>query len=82
MRLFIDTWGWLTLRDKSESRHAEVSRFYRDFRRHKGTAYTSDYVLDETILTSMVIMTECGVTEIKTEDEHFLQVGMGFQRVP
>ncbi len=140
MRLFIDAWGWLTLRDKRESRHAEVSTFYRDFRRRKGTLYTSDYVLDETItllfrrlpfqtaqeslesidqavaagylrlewitperfekakdlrgrfqdkprisftdLTSMVIMAECGITEILTEDEHFLQVGMGFQRVP
>ena len=49
MKLFIDTWGWLTLRDKRESRHQEVVAYYRDFRRHQGLAYTSDYVLDETM---------------------------------
>ncbi|HXG68322.1 MAG TPA: PIN domain-containing protein [Blastocatellia bacterium] len=117
-----------------------MSDFYRDFRRHRGAAYTSDYVLDETItllfrrlpfptakqsmediqqavaegylrleritperfkrarelrikfqdkprisftdLTSMVVMVEGVITEILTEDDHFLQVGMGFQKVP
>ena len=140
MRLFIDTWGWLALRDKREPHHPEVNRFYRDFRRRRGTAYTSDYVLDETVtllfrrlpfstakkslesiqqavaegylhlewvtperfekakelrskfqdkprisftdFTSIVVMAECGITEILTEDDHFLQVGMGFQKVP
>jgi uncharacterized protein len=140
MSLFIDIWGWLTLRDRREARHAEVERFYRNFRRRRGIAYTSDYVLDETItllfrrlafevatasfdaiqqaitqgylrlewigparfdkavelrhrfddkprisftdLTSMVVMAECGLTEILTEDDHFLHVGMGFQKVP
>lgn len=49
MRIFIDTWGWLALRDKREPRHPEVNHFYRDFRRRRGTAYTNDYVLDETV---------------------------------
>jgi len=35
-----------------------------------------------TDLTSMALMQELGVTRILTEDEHFLQVGLGFQRVP
>ncbi|MCD6468886.1 MAG: type II toxin-antitoxin system VapC family toxin [Thermoplasmata archaeon] len=35
-----------------------------------------------TDLTSMVIMKEKGIKSILTEDEHFLQVGMGFQKVP
>lgn len=140
MKLFIDTWGWLTLRDKGESRHSEARNVYQEFRHRKGTAYTSDYVLDETVtllfrrlpfsvaqesleyiqqavadgylyleritperfekakelrsrfqdkprisftdLTSMVIMMEYRITEILTEDDHFLQVGMGFQKVP
>jgi hypothetical protein len=30
----------------------------------------------------MVVMAECGLTEILTEDDHFLHVGMGFQKVP
>ncbi|MBW1959611.1 MAG: PIN domain-containing protein [Deltaproteobacteria bacterium] len=49
MKLFIDTWGWLALRDRKESRHQEVKDFYIQFRRQKGIIYTSDYVLDETI---------------------------------
>jgi predicted nucleic acid-binding protein len=140
VRLFIDTWGWLALRDKREPHHPEVNGFYRDFRRRRGTAYTTEYVLDETVtllfrrlpfstakkslesiqkavaegylhlewvtperfekakelrgkfqdkprisftdFTSIVVMAECGITEILTEDDHFLQVGMGFQKVP
>ncbi len=49
MKLFMDTWGWLTLRDKHESRHEEMKLFYRQFRVRNGIIYTSDYVLDETI---------------------------------
>jgi predicted nucleic acid-binding protein len=49
LKLFIDTWGWLTLRDRKESRHQGVKRFYSQFRLTKGLIYTTDYVLDETI---------------------------------
>jgi len=49
VKLFMDTWGWLTLRDKHESRHEEMKLFYRQFRAQNGIIYTSDYVLDETI---------------------------------
>ena len=49
MKLFIDTWGWLTLRDRDEARHEDVKEFYRQFRDQNGIIYTSDYVLDETI---------------------------------
>ncbi len=35
-----------------------------------------------TDLTTMAIMAELGIAEVLTEDEHFLHVGMGFQRVP
>ena len=48
MKLFIDTWGWLTLRDKRESRHEEATIFYQNFCNRKGMCYTTDYVLDET----------------------------------
>ncbi len=47
--VFVDTWGWLTLRDKSETRHAEVSDYYRRARLESRRIITSDYVLDETI---------------------------------
>ncbi len=35
-----------------------------------------------TDLTSMAIMDERGIQQVLTEDEHFIQVGMGFSRVP
>ena len=35
-----------------------------------------------TDLMSMVIMDERGIYQVLTEDEHFIQVGMGFARVP
>jgi len=47
--IFIDTWGWLTLRDRREARHDEVERFYREVRRRRDIVYTSDYVLDEAV---------------------------------
>ncbi len=47
-KLFVDTWGWLTLYDKNEARHQEATQFYQQFRSQKGTIYTTDYVLDET----------------------------------
>jgi len=35
-----------------------------------------------TDLTSMVVMSELGIEEVLTEDDHFLHVGMGFRKVP
>ncbi len=35
-----------------------------------------------TDFTSMVMMSEFGIEEILTDDDHFLHVGMGFRRVP
>lgn len=35
-----------------------------------------------TDFTSMVVMSELGIIEVLTEDDHFIQVGMGFQKVP
>jgi predicted nucleic acid-binding protein len=139
-RLFVDTWGWLTLHDKGEQRHQEVVDFYQSFRLQKGVIYTTDYVLDETFtllfkrlnahqakrslemlvkafqankinlvfineaiftktqvlrlkyidkpyisftdLSSMVVMQELNIQKVLTEDSHFLQVGMRFEKVP
>lgn len=46
--LFIDTWGWLTLNDKSETYHQETVNYYRQCLQQKWLFFTSDYVLDET----------------------------------
>jgi predicted nucleic acid-binding protein len=48
VKLFVDTWGWLTLYDKREARHREVVNFYQKFRTQQGQLFTTDYVLDET----------------------------------
>lgn len=48
MKLFIDTWGWIVLYNRREPRHEEIKNFYRKFRRKRGIAYTTDYILDET----------------------------------
>jgi predicted nucleic acid-binding protein len=47
-KLFVDTWGWLTLYDRRESQHQRVADFYTDLRAQGGQLYTTDYVLDET----------------------------------
>lgn len=47
-KLFIDTWGWLTLRDKTQKKHEKVSKFLKEYIGSGGLLYTTDYVLDET----------------------------------
>jgi predicted nucleic acid-binding protein len=47
-KLFVDTWGWLTLHDKNELQHQVTVDFYKSFRSQNGVIYTTDYVLDET----------------------------------
>src|SRR5687768_10329774 len=46
--IFIDTWGWLTLRDRREQRHTEVVKYYRECRVQGCNLVPTDYVLDET----------------------------------
>ncbi len=45
-KLFVDTWGWVTVSNIREARHQQVSAFLHAFR---GRVYTTDFVLDETI---------------------------------
>jgi len=140
LKVFIDTWGWITLTNKREQRHEEVQNFYRTLRAGKGVLYTTNDVLNETFtllfrrlslkqaflsldiieeaikinylivvwiteerfekakelrhkfsdkplisftdLTSIVVMQELDISEVLTEDNHFMQVGMGFRKVP
>jgi len=48
-RLFVDTWGWIALFNQRESRHREIETYFRRFQEREGIAYTTDYVLDETL---------------------------------
>ena len=47
--LFVDTWGWVALHNRRETRHDEVKEFYRQYRLSGAKIYTTDYVLDETL---------------------------------
>ena len=137
--LFVDTWGGLTVRDKSERRHAEMWLAFESFQQPEHRIFTSDFVLDETFtllfrrlpfvaaresmellatsveegslvsipitgtrfkaaqalriryqdkpaisftdLTSMAVMQEFNIQKILTEDNHFAQVGLGFELI-
>ena len=48
MKLFMDTWGWLAMRDKKEHRHKEIKDLYLSMCSRKCLFYTTDYVMDET----------------------------------
>ena len=47
--LFVDTWGWVALHNKRETKHDEVKEIYRQYRLSGASIYTTDYVLDETL---------------------------------
>ncbi len=49
MRLFIDTWGWLTLEDEAEKFHSAAENCFKERATLTGKLVTSDYVLDETL---------------------------------
>ena len=48
-RLFVDTWGWLALRDRREARHEEVKSYFQEALQKPGSIYTTDYVLTESL---------------------------------
>nr|HEV7955081.1 PIN domain-containing protein [Candidatus Acidoferrales bacterium] len=56
MKLFVDTWGWLVLADRSEREHRQVTSYYAERTRRTGLIVTSDFVLNEllTILFSRI----------------------------
>jgi uncharacterized protein len=49
VKLFIDTWGWLTLHDRGERYYQPTTQVYRGALAENGQIYTTDYILDETI---------------------------------
>ena len=49
MRLFVDTWGWIAVHDRSEKLHTPAVRCLEERMRARGRVITSDYVLDELI---------------------------------
>jgi predicted nucleic acid-binding protein len=47
--LFVDTWGWLALRDKGEAHHRAAVEIFQGARKTLHGIVTTDYVLDEAI---------------------------------
>lgn len=47
MKLFVDTWGWVVLKDPNESRHKDAVACFEAYRDHPRGIVTSDYVLNE-----------------------------------
>lgn len=47
MKVFIDTSAFVAVLVESETDHKKVAKKYSDYRQHRATFLTSDYVLDE-----------------------------------
>ncbi|HED04084.1 MAG TPA: PIN domain-containing protein [Candidatus Fraserbacteria bacterium] len=66
--------GYLLLEQIDLKRFEEAKRLRLKLRDKPKISFTD--------LTSTVVMKERELTQILTQDEHFIQVGMGFQTVP
>ena len=75
--IFVDTWGWMAL---GHLERVTPDRFSAAWELRK--RFQDKPTVPFTDLTSMAIMDERGIHQVLTEDEHFIQVGMGFSRVP
>jgi predicted nucleic acid-binding protein len=47
VKLFVDTWGWVAVADRSDSGHGAATEIFQRARR-SGGAMTSNFILDET----------------------------------
>jgi predicted nucleic acid-binding protein len=47
VKLFVDTWGWVAVADRSDSGHIAATEIFQRARR-SGGAITSNFILDET----------------------------------
>jgi predicted nucleic acid-binding protein len=47
LKLFVDTWGWLALADRSDAKHERAADCYRERSKLSRHVVTSNFVLDE-----------------------------------
>jgi len=73
--IFVDTWGWLALGHRRDSRHSEVKRFYGEQRAQRVPIYTTDYVLDEVI--TLLFRREVFSEAIRFAEALFAAVSLG-----
>jgi len=48
VKIFIDTWGWISLLNKREYRHEEVKKYYTEMRKKGCEFFTTNDILNET----------------------------------
>jgi uncharacterized protein len=48
LKLFVDSWGWMTLAEPLDRKHAAARQCYENYSR-SGRVVTSNYVLDESL---------------------------------
>jgi predicted nucleic acid-binding protein len=81
-RIFIDTWGWLTLNDAGERQHEQVAELYHNLIAQKTLIYTTTFVLDETFTLFFKRLNSYQAKEamlqlsnaFKTEQFHLIQI--------
>ena len=66
--------GYLILENINPQRFDKAKKLRLRFKDKPRISFTD--------ITSMVIMEERGIRQILTDDNHFIQVGMGFQKIP
>ena len=52
-KIFVDTSGWVALFVESEENHKKAVALFEKIKNSKAQLYTSDYVIDETITTTL-----------------------------
>ncbi len=73
--IFIDTWGWVVLGQKSDQYHAEVKNIYEQIIADKTIIHTSDYVLDE--LMTILFKREAFEQVIRFMNAIFISIDRG-----
>jgi predicted nucleic acid-binding protein len=49
LKLFVDTWGWLALADRNDTKHGLAADCYRERSKLRRNVVTSNFVLDELV---------------------------------
>jgi predicted nucleic acid-binding protein len=66
--------GYIKIEKISSEHFNQAWALRRRFKDHPSISFTD--------LTSMVVMNQMGIKKILTADQHFFQIGMGFQKIP
>jgi len=69
-KVLLDTWAWLTLKDRTEKKHSKVIKYCENAVKTKSRLYTTDFILSETFTLLFKRMhTETALTALKDIEE-------------